>query len=55
MYELEVGDNKSIWTTFTVTYVEILILDIGRSNCLDIAQGGSMELKYLSRHEHFSI
>ena len=32
-YELEVSDNKCVWIKFTVTYVEILILDIGRSNC----------------------
>jgi len=35
-YELEVGDNKSNWIKFSITYIENLILDIGRSNCLDI-------------------
>jgi len=52
-YELKVGDNKSVWIKSIVTYIENLILDIGRSNCLDIAQRGSMELQYLSRDEHF--
>ena len=54
-YELEVGDNKPSWIKFTVTYIENLILDTGRGNCLDITQRGSNELQYLSRDEHFSI
>lgn len=40
-YELEVGDSKSIWIKFTVPYIGNLILDIGRTECLDIAQRGS--------------